>query len=112
MRKARIHSEAIARKPRTVITAIAQCGKPEFDASDWTDPEEEVDEGLGTWVKAADDEEAAADSDESTEADEAAAAAEEREATTESAKVVWTAEKMVWEIWLPSRPLSLRAITQ
>lgn len=64
----------------------------------------------------------AADRDETTEADEAEADeaeadeaeadAAEREEMTESKKVVWTAEKMLCGISLPSRPLSLRAITQ
>jgi hypothetical protein len=36
MKNASIHEVAIARKPRTTITAIAQCGKPEDVAPDCT----------------------------------------------------------------------------
>lgn len=76
------------------MTAIAQCGKPESDEADWTDPELELelDEGAGVMADCAAESD---DSEERTEADEAEAAeAEEREATTESAKVVWIAKKM------------------
>jgi len=39
IRKARMQTDAMARNPRTVITAIAQCGKPGPAPSGWTDPE-------------------------------------------------------------------------
>lgn len=89
----------IARNPRTVITAIAQCGKPGPAPSGWTDPvdDDEGEVGEDEWMRvedeAADAAADAADRDESTEADEAEAdeaeaAAAEREEMTESKKVV------------------------
>ncbi len=38
MKNASMHDVAIARKPRTTITAMAQCGKPESSPPDWTFP--------------------------------------------------------------------------
>lgn len=78
MTKPRMQSEAMARNPRTVITAIAQWGKPEFDDEGWRDPGDC--DGSATEVRID-------DIDESMVAVEAAAA-EEREEATESATVV------------------------
>jgi hypothetical protein len=54
MRNARMHIDATARKPRTVMTAMAQCGNPEPDESDCTEPEL-ADEEAALELAAADD---------------------------------------------------------
>lgn len=103
MKKTRMHEAAIARKPKTTMTAIAQWGKDDDDdEACWTFP---VDEASAADTELSELEAARADDDE-----EAAAALDED--ATESRTVVWTAEKIAWLIWLPSRVLSLRIITQ
>lgn len=88
MQKARTHVEAMARKPRMTMTAMAQCGKDDDEAPDWTFGELDAEA-----AEAAEREEAsAADSDdEAAAADDDADAADAVdciEAITESAKVV------------------------
>jgi hypothetical protein len=88
---------AIARKPSTTMTAMAQCGKAELLEPDWTPavgleveelPPDRVSEG-GADVEAV----AAAPAADATDATDAVEA-EAIEARTESANVVWTAEKV------------------
>jgi hypothetical protein len=83
MRKARMHDTTIAQKPRTTITAIAQCGKLELEVADWTPC---VPVGVVELLVCVEVREAEAAEAEAAEAE--AAAAEEEEAMTESAKVV------------------------
>jgi hypothetical protein len=47
MKKARTQVVAMARKPRTTMTAMAQCGKPELLVPAWTPPVGLTPEGLG-----------------------------------------------------------------
>ena len=84
------------------MTAIAQWGNDEVEKECWTFPEEED--------AAADAEFSELEAARADEEEEAAAALDED--ATESRTVVWTAEKIDWLIWLPSRVLSLRIRTQ
>jgi hypothetical protein len=85
IRKARMQDAAIARKPSTTITAMAQCGNPEPEEGDCTSPPWEDEEDAVLRVALAD----AADA-EATEAEDADAAEEEEAAITESGNVVST----------------------
>ena len=88
-KNARRQEAAIARKPSTTMTAMAQCGKGEFEEADCTcPPGEEV--GVLVFVDvrwARDDEDASAAEAEDADAEDADAA-EEEAAITESANVV------------------------
>lgn len=99
MKNARTHVVAIARKPRTTMTAMAQCGKPELLVPDCTPPVGLEMELVGLLpvdlrdsedpvVEAAATDAAAADATDAVEA-------EAMEARTESANVVWTALNVV-----------------
>jgi hypothetical protein len=76
IKKARIQDATIARKPRTTITAIAQCGNPEPEEADCTLPDEEVGAVLMVVREAsAEDDDAAAAAAEDAEDAEAEEAA-------------------------------------
>jgi hypothetical protein len=85
IRKARMQHAAIARKPSTTITAMAQRGNPEPEEGDCTLPPWEDEEDAELRVALAD----AADA-EAAEADNAIAAEEEEAAIIESGYVVST----------------------
>jgi len=113
MTKKRITAAKSARNPRTVITAIAQCGNDDDPEPDCTFPVPAEDEGnepvtldgplnpppfsladdCDAAAAEADDSEAA-DADAADREDAAAADVEDIDATTESANVVWTAVKI------------------
>jgi len=96
-KNARRQDAAIARNPRTTITAIAQCGNAKLEEADCTRPPGEEEVGALVWLdvrEAADNEDANAAEAEDAEAEDAEAAEEEEAAMTESANVVWTAEKV------------------
>lgn len=113
MRKARMQVAAMARKARTTMTAMAQWGKEEsVEEACWTLPVgRAVEPGVVVGGCAEREERDAARAEEEEAEAEAAAAAREVEAT-ESRRVVWTAVKMGWGIWLPSRVLSEGMRTQ
>lgn len=95
MKKMSMHVVAMARKPRTTITAIAQCGKPEPEAPDCT-PAVEVGEPVTappallpvTPEAAADWEEREREADSDAADAEATDDVDAIEATIESANVV------------------------
>jgi len=98
MKNARRHEEAMAKNPRTTITAIAQCGNSSA-LLDWRFPGPPVDDAPEALV----DDDKPDDAEDEREADaelDAAAAADEEDmlAMMESGKVVWTAAKCVW-VW-------------
>jgi hypothetical protein len=77
MKKASRHEEAMAKKPRTTMTAMAQWGKPESEEEGCREPvlpEVEVDDDDAPALEAAEAEEA---NDEEADAREAEAALEE-----------------------------------
>lgn len=89
MKKASIHVAAIARKPSMTMTAIAQRGKEEEEAPDWTLPDAEGSEAA--------EREAETDESEAARREEAEAEAREAEeeaAATESSTAVCTAVNM------------------
>lgn len=99
---------AIARKPKTTMTAMAQRGNEEEEEACWTLPD-------AVGLAAADEREAEADEREAArraEEEAAATEAEEEAAATESRTVVCTAVNMGWATSFPSRVLSLRMMTQ
>lgn len=89
MRKASIQVAAIARNPRTTITAIAQRGKEEAEEACWTSTDAE---GFKAAEREAerDESEAARMAEEEADAREA----EEEAAATESSTAVCTAVNM------------------
>jgi hypothetical protein len=89
MKNTRRHEEAMAKKPRTTITAIAQCGKS-LEWSDWRLPVPPVDDAPAAVVEAAVDV-VEADAREADDADAREADAADEEdmlAKMESGKVV------------------------
>lgn len=117
IQKARVHVEAIAKKPRMTMTAMAQCGKEEDEEVLLCTP---TGDGVAEAREAASsDEREEAEAAEAAEREEAEAeAAEAREeevdiaATTESANVVWTALNTANVDSVPSKGLSLLCTTQ
>ena len=124
-RKARMHVAAMAAKPRTTMTAIAQRGNGAPAVACCTEPVPLVGEApavrdaVAAEEAEARDEEAAA-AEEAADADDAeeAAAAEDDDAAaaeedaTESRTAVCTAVKVAWGTASPSSATSLRVMIQ
>ncbi len=122
-----MHVAAMAAKPRTTMTAIAQRGKGAPAAACCTEPDPVVGEEPEVRdaeaaeeadardeeeaAAAAEEAEAAADADDAEAEDDDDAAAAEEEAT-ESRTAVCTAVKVAWGTAFPSSGVSLRVMTQ